>query len=159
MKRPIWVRVLLQPILATVLYCLVLPSLARAQARLSWPMSVAADHAGIGRDGNYILFCLLSALVYAIVGAMAAVLTWLVARTPWDSLGSSALLVMPVLIFGLALSPVVSHTVYRGWHAVATVAQAFGLFAGSGLLAWSLQRATGRAREEHEQQLDGSLLP
>lgn len=84
-----------------------------------------------------------AALVYALVGALAASVTWLAVRTPWDSLGACVILLLPVLAGAVALSSVTAHTAYQWWDVGAVASTVMGLFAGSAVVAWLLQRRMG----------------
>jgi hypothetical protein len=162
MRRPVWLRVLVQVVLAAVLYAAVLPGLAILHATSLRPISSAEYYAGIGPTGRHAIFTWHTGLLYVLAGALAALLTWIAVGSPWDSLGAFLLLSLPVLANGWALAVVVAHTTYRGPHAATVTAEVLGLFAGSALVAWSLWQRTnrlpGRSRQAPRPLRDARLV-
>ena len=143
MNRPVWVRVLMQVVLGAPVgnsYMVLVPLL---EARLHVSPITIAVHVG-ARGAGLLAICTfgLAAPMFAF-GALAAVLTWLVVRRPWDALGASAIYAASYVVTGLTCSPRVlalrAELWWWQWFWF-TLANVAAVFAGCALVAWLLQR-------------------
>jgi peptidoglycan/LPS O-acetylase OafA/YrhL len=73
-------------------------------------------------------------------GALAAVLTWLVTRKPWDALGASAVVAVSYAVLSASYLPVLESYGARWWWFANMAAVSIAIFAGCALVAWLLQR-------------------
>jgi len=136
--RPLWLRVLVQIGLAAVL-TLVAPLLGAGLAALGSPTFRIAHNAGIGKTGMLVLIQLEGALSYLLVGGLAALLTWVLVRKPWDAMGYCALHGALVVVLSLAIRPT-GPQAQPWWWPVTIATEVVGLFLGATLVALLLRR-------------------
>jgi len=157
MNRPIWLRALLQVVLAAVL-SLVAPLLGVLEAPLVVPLHRLAVHAGLGKTGLLALVALQGTIPFFLTGALTALLTWLVVRKPWDALGASGLQAALILALGVMMCPLTADVSQqpRWWWAVLVI-EVVGVLAGTAATGWWLQR---RERQPQAERADhNALLP
>ncbi|MBU0607704.1 MAG: hypothetical protein KKI08_07435 [Armatimonadetes bacterium] len=124
--------------LAAVL-TLVAPLLGAALAAVASPTFRIAHSAGIGKTGMLVLIQLEGGLPYLLVGALAALLTWVLIRKPWDAMGYCALHGALVVTLSLAIRPT-GPQVQPWWWPVTIATEVVSLFLGAAVVALLLLR-------------------
>lgn len=154
--RPVWLRALLQVVLAAVL-SLVAPLLGVLEAPLVVPLHRLAIHAGADKAGLLALIALQGAIPYFLTGALTALLTWLVVRKPWDALGASGLQAALILALGVMMCPPAAGVSQqpRWWWPVLVTVEVVGVLAGTAATGWWLQR---RERQPQAEGADNSAF-
>ncbi len=153
--RPLWLRVVVQVILGGLLG-VIAPLLALALSPLSRPTLQWALGAGVRKTGMLALIQLGGALPYLLAGAIAVVVTWLIARKPWDAMGAVALEAAVVVTFGVTCRPSSDAAMPAWWWPTTIAGEVLALCVGAVLVALLLQR---RGRQVTTEPTDAAFLP
>jgi hypothetical protein len=145
MKRPVWLRIVLQPVLALVLGDFVCPYVALALAYVPVHLPIVAVRAGVTKAGVLAITVVESAVPYLLMGALAAAVSWLIVRKPWDALAAAALMAASRVIMNATVT-VSSDPVIQWWMSVHAAADACAVFVGCIVVAWLIQRLASAPR-------------
>jgi hypothetical protein len=137
MDRRVWLRIIVQIAIAAVLV-FVVPIVAVGVAYLFTPLSAA--HV-IGRGGMWAIVELTSTLPFLIGGILAALLTEVMVRRPWDALAAGAVVGVYYAVWFAALGFLYSRTVVPPWMRYLSMASGLlAMLVGVVGTAWWLQR-------------------
>ena len=159
MNKPIWLRVAVQVGMALLATSFTLPmpkltgDLINASGFLQAARGSDAERQALSKAEREVQ--VLGALLFFVWGGLAAFASWLVARKPWDALGTLAVIVI------LALMSDLSWALVHGapWARLAeTVVGVLPFFAGCALVAWLAQRRASAHHDRTQQAAQAGLL-
>ena len=152
MNRPLWLRIILQPVLIALLSGGFLPLISVAMIAVSFRLRPW----GIDLDGGGLLH-VSSAIRYLIAGALAAFISWLMVRQPRDGFVAAVGTPMVLLVMSLRIHLSTSSGLFHRLMVVTTVYNEIAALVGCAAAVWLIEkwaakRGTAAAPGETEAQ-------
>lgn len=142
--RSLWLRVPLQIVLGLALAHYAIPWMPLL-GRYTMALPALAMRSGAGQTGVMVAIQIVNACPYLLAGAIAAALTWLLVRRPWDALIAAGC-VAAVYAQIAATLHVTTNPVVQRWMSVGLVVDVVAVFAGCAVVSWLIERRAGRQR-------------